>query len=303
MTRFAFGIVFVAVIVACQGSAAPLAPGARLRDCGDCPSMVVIPAGQFLMGSPATESGRFEDEGPQHAVTIARPFAVTRFPITRREYEQFVGETHRQGTDGCSSMSNDGEWVRMEALSWRDPGSAQTADHPVVCVSWDDAVAYSEWLSARSGHRYRLLSEAEFEYVARAGATTAFPWGDSAGTLCAHANSFDVAGRRAHPDWPGADCDDGYATTAPVDAFPPNGFGLYGTTGNVFQWTADCFVEGGYASAPTDGTPRTAEPCVARVIRGGSWLNGWRGLRAAMRDRDRPQDRYTNIGIRLAREL
>jgi formylglycine-generating enzyme required for sulfatase activity len=255
------------------------------------------------MGSPATEAGRFEDEGPQHSVTIAQPFAITRFPITRREYEQFVRDTHRQDTAGCMNMSNAGEWVRVDSLSWRDPGFAQSSEHPVVCVSWDDAVAYAEWLSARSGHKYRLLSEAEFEYVARAGATTAFPWGDSAGVICAHANSFDVAARRAHPDWPGADCDDGYGITAPVDSFPANAFGVYGTSGNVFQWTADCFAEGGYVGAPSDGSARDTAGCVARVIRGGSWLNGWRGLRAAMRDRDRPQDPYTNIGIRLARIL
>src|SRR5262249_39835381 len=176
-------------------------------------------------------------------------------------------------------------------------------DHPVVCVSWDDARAYADWLSTKTGKPYRLLSESEFEYVARAGSTATFPWGASADDLCAHANSFDLTAKRAHPDWPSASCDDHYALTSPVGVFPANAFGLYDATGNVYQWTADCFIEGGYTGAPTDGSARTKDGCVARVIRGGSWLNGWRGLRAAMRDRDRQQDRYTNIGIRIAREL
>jgi formylglycine-generating enzyme required for sulfatase activity len=291
-------------LVGCHRSAAELKPGAQFQDCSnDCPLMIVIPAGRFLMGSPPAEAGRFDDEGPQHDVTIAQPLAVSRAPITRSEYERFVRASHRQDSDGCASMDNDGRWVKTTGLSWRKPGFQQTGDHPVICVSWDDALAYAQWLSARSGHAYRLLSEAEFEYVARAGATTAFPWGASAQDICTHANSFDAAARRDHPDWPGADCDDGHAATSPANAFPANGFGLYGTTGNVFQWTADCFVEGGYSDAAAAESKGQATTCAQRVIRGGSWLNGWRGLRAAMRDRDPPQGRYTNIGIRVARVL
>ena len=265
--------------------------------------MVVVPAGRFLMGSPASEPGRFEEEGPQHTVTLERPFAVSRAPITRQQYERFIRASNSPDTNGCAEMSDDGKWVKTAGLSWQNPGFQQTSDHPVVCVSWDEATAYAQWLSARSGHAYRLLSEAEFEYVARAGATTAFPWGSSERDICAHANSFDATARRAHPDWPGADCDDGYANTAPADAFPSNAFGLYGATGNVFQWTADCWIDGGYADASARASARGTASCAQRIIRGGSWLNGWRGLRAAMRDRDRPQDRYTNIGIRVAREL
>ena len=257
--------------------------------------MIVVPAGRFLMGSPSTEAGRFEEE-PQHEVSIPE-FAVSRAPLTRAEYERFVRATDRPEPDRCASMSDEGKWVRTAGLSWKNPGFEQTADHPVVCVSWDDATDYARWLSDRSGHVYRLVTEAEFEYVARAGSETAFPWGPSASDICAHANSFDATARRGHPDWPAANCDDGYAMTSPVEAFPANAFGLHDATGNVFQWTADCFVEGGYSAAPVSGE------CAQRVIRGGSWLNGWRGLRAAMRDRDPPQGRYTNIGIRVARAL
>ncbi len=255
------------------------------------------------MGSPASEAGRFEDEGPQHAVSLAQSFAVSRTPVTRAQYESFVQTTRRSDASACASMDDDGRWIRTSGLSWRNPGFEQAADHPVVCVSWEDARAYAQWLSATSGKTYRLLSEAEFEYVARAGATTAFAWGASEHDICAHANSFDTAAKLAHPEWPGADCDDGYVNTAPVEAFPANAFGIHGATGNVFQWTEDCFVEGGYTDVPTDGSARTSEGCTVRVIRGGSWLNSWRGLRAAMRDRDRQQDRYTNVGFRVARSL
>jgi formylglycine-generating enzyme required for sulfatase activity len=246
--------------VACTGPETWGAAGSSFHDCAECPEMVVISRGSFVMGSPVSEAGRFDDEGPQHTVTVARPFAASRTPI------------------------------------------GQTAEHPVVCVSWNDARAYAQWLSERTTRTYRLLSEAEYEYIARAGSTTAFAWGASDQDMCAHANGFDASARTAHPDWPAAACDDAHVHTAPVRAFPANAFGIYGGSGNVFQWTEDCFVEGGYAGAPADGSARTVEGCELRVIRGGSWLNSSRGLRAAMRDRDRQGDRYTNVGFRVARE-
>ena len=265
--------------------------------------MVVIPAGSFVMGSPASEPGRFEDaEGPQHTVAIGRSFAISRTPITRAEYEVFARPTRRSLPGACASMSAEGRWVGTPGLSWNNPGFNQTAEHPVVCISWHDARAYGEWLTEMTGRTYRLLSEAEYEYIARAGSTTAFAWGASGAQMCAFANGFDASAARAHPDWGTAACDDGYVYTAPVRAFPANAFGVFGAVGNVFQWTEDCFVEGGYAGAPADGSARTMDGCELRVIRGGSWLNSPRGLRAAMRDRDRPGDRYTNVGLRVARE-
>jgi formylglycine-generating enzyme required for sulfatase activity len=264
--------------------------------------MLLISPGSFVMGSPESEPGRFEDEGPQHPVTVARAFAVSTAPITRAQYEVFVRTTRRSDPGTCASMSAEGNWVRTSGLSWNNPGFEQAAEHPVVCVSWEDAQAYARWLSEKTGRTYRLLTEAEFEYIARAGSTTTFSWGASGEDMCAHANGFDAAARRTYPDWPGAACDDGHVHTAPVHAFPANAFGLFGTVGNVFQWTEDCFLEGGYAGAPADGSARIVAGCEARVIRGGSWLNSSRGLRAAMRDRDRQGDRYTNVGIRVARE-
>ena len=309
MTRSRHSHLILAALVASCASVAACAraetwevAGALFRDCGECPEMLVIAPGSFLMGSPVTETERFDDEGPRHAVTIAYAFAVSSTPITRVQYEMFVRASQHSDPGECASMSAEGRWVSTSGLSWNDPGFDQTGEHPVVCVSWEDARAYAHWLSERTGRGYRLLSEAEYEYIARAGATTAFAWGASDQDMCRHANGFDASGRSAHSDWPAATCDDGYVYTAPVRAFPANAFGVYGAVGNVFQWTEDCFVDGGYAGSPTDGSARTVDDCELRVIRGGSWLNSSRGLRAAMRDRDRPEDRYTNVGFRVARE-
>lgn len=307
LRRHAF-LVLAPLLVSCAGFVACTRSemwgdaGSLFRDCAECPEMLVVPPGSFVMGSPVSEPGRFEEEGPQHTVNFARALTVSRTPITLAEYELFVQATGRSDANECASMSAEGRWVSTAGLNWRNPGFEQTAEHPVVCVSWEDASAYAQWLGAKSGRAYRLLSEAEYEYMARGGSTTTFAWGDSDKEMCTHANGFDASAKRVHPDWPAADCDDGYAFTAPVRAFPANAFGVYSAAGNVFQWTADCFVEGGYAGAPTDGSARTVEGCELRVIRGGSWLNSGRGLRSAMRDLDRQRDRYTNVGFRVARE-
>lgn len=292
--RFAIAAVILLALAACATSDAR-----RGADCSFCPAMVAVPAGEFVMGAPPDEEGRFDEEGPQHAIRIASVH-VSRTPVTRRHYSAFVAATSREDPVACNAMSDAGEWRATPGLTWRSPGFEQNDDHPVVCVSWDDAQAYARWLSAQTGETYRLLTEAEFEYAARAGSSTTFPWGAEAGDVCAHANGFDLAAKRGHPDWPSLACDDGYAYTSPVAHFPANAFGLHDMTGNAFQWVQDCFTES-YVGAPVDGTAQAVASCEARAIRGGSWLNGPRGLRAAMRDRDRQQDRYTNVGFRVAR--
>src|SRR5262245_39594423 len=203
----------LAAVAACAN--APLRSSGALSDCRDCPAMVAVPAGTFVMGAPDDEVGRFPEEGPTHEVRVAE-FAASRTPITRREYAAFVRATGRADPGDCASMNDAGEWRATPGLSWRAPGFDQGEDHPVVCVSWDDAQAYVAWLSGRTGRSYSLLSEAEFEYAARAGANTSFPWGDAAGEACAYANGFDLTAKRAHPDWGSLDCDDGFAFTAPV---------------------------------------------------------------------------------------
>jgi formylglycine-generating enzyme required for sulfatase activity len=170
-------------------SAAVLQPGTVFRDGDDCPEMVVIPAGEFMMGSPDGELGRTAEEGPQHKVTIARPFALGRYTVTVAEFGRFVAATNfqteaeRNPDEGIATLNaKKNEWGWSKGKSWRDPGSAQAGNHPVVGVSWNDAVAYVKWLSEKTGKPYRLPSEAEWEYAARAGTTTRYPWGDVPGT-------------------------------------------------------------------------------------------------------------------------
>ena len=297
------GAVLAALVVAGCVTAPSHTPGTQFRDCRNCPEMAIIPPGTFVMGSPESEAGRFDDEGPAHQVTIARPIAVMRKPVTVAEFRRFADQTAFTASGPCNHWNAEGNWEASPRLDWRDPGFEQTGSDPVVCISWRDAQLYAEWVSAKAGHRYRLLSEAEFEYATRAGSMAAYPWGQSGEIFCRYANGFDRTAGRLHPDWGDQSCDDGYPFTSPVGSFPPNGFGLLDMTGNAFQWVEDCFVDGGYRAAPSDGSAVAPTRCKARVIRGGSWTNGPRGLRSAMRDRDPEDSRYSNITIRLARDL
>lgn len=185
--------------------------GHVVRDCFDaCPEMVLIPPGEFTMGSPETEAGRDPPEGPLHSVKIDRSFWVGKYDVTVGQYAKFVAETHHFNGDTCNEMVE---------LDWRHPGFPQDDTSPVVCVNFVDAQAYVAWLSKRTGHAYRLLSEAEHEYVNRAGASTAFWWGSAVGV-----NNANCAGCGSPWD---------RKRTSPVGAFPPNPFGLYDTTGDV----------------------------------------------------------------------
>src|SRR5687768_11566839 len=161
-------------------------------DCADCPPMIVIPAGAFVMGSPDDEAGRYATEGPRRNLTIAS-FAMSVHEVTRAQYAAFVTDTARPDGIGCKTMGDGSTTAAVPdaAASWRSPGFDQTADHPVVCVSWRDASDYATWLARNTGHDYRLPSEAEWEYAARAGTTTAYAWGDRADRGCGHANSGD----------------------------------------------------------------------------------------------------------------
>ena len=244
-------------------------PGTRFSDCGVCPQMVVVPAGTFTMGSPTSEEGRDDDEGPQHSVTIPAPFAVGVYEVTFAEW------------DACVRAGGCGGYVQ---------NSRGRERLPVRHVSWDDAQAYVLWLSQQTGARYRLLSEAEWEYVARAGSVTARYWGESESGRCRYANGFDVA------------CSDGYESTAPVGSFAPNAFGLYDMLGNAQEWTQDCW-NASYAGAPADGSAWMAGECGRRVLRGGSWGGDPRLLRSASRAGATTDRGDLLDGFRVARTL
>jgi formylglycine-generating enzyme required for sulfatase activity len=233
------------------------------------PEMVSIKPGKFQMGSPATEKGRFDDEGPQHMVAIAQPFELGRYEVTFDEYDRFAEAEGRKKPD-------DSGWGRGK--------------RPVINVSWQDAQDYVTWLSARTGKRYRLPTEAEWEYAARAGTTTAYWWGNDLGQN--HAN-----GGGGGSQWDSKQ-------TAPVGSFKPNPFELYDTAGNVYEWVQDCW-HGSYSGAPADGTAwlGTEEECKFRVVRGGSWYIYPQYLRSAYRIRNGSDVAFNYLGFRIARAL
>lgn len=305
---------FVLVLSLLPGLAAAAearAPGSVFRDCADCPEMVVVPAGRFAMGSPAalteregiTEK-RGKRERPVHEVTIAKPFAIGRFEVTRAEYAAFAAASGRTGGEGCRHWTGTGFAVDA-TKSWRDPGYPQTDRDPATCLSWEDATAYAAWLAAHTGQPYRLPSEAEWEYAARAGSDAARFWGDDAAAACAYGNVYDDAAARTgeFPDMTPHGCDDGHAKSAPVGSFRPNRFGLHDTAGNVWEWTADCWHVT-YGGAPADGGARTAGgDCGQRVLRGGAWISIARYLRSANRSKMAIGARIYRNGLRLARDL
>jgi formylglycine-generating enzyme required for sulfatase activity len=284
-----------------------LEPGAgrreSFRDCDTCPEMVVVPAGTFMMGSPANEPERESDlgrpgarkgtESPQHQVTIAKPFAVSKSPVTRHEFEMFVvGSGHDIG-NSCWTLESDRGAERSQR-SFRNPGIPQGDDHPAVCVSWHDAKAYVESLSRLVGKRYRLLSESEREYVARAGSRTPFWWGSSISTRQANYNGAHAYAGGAKGEY--------RRTTVAVSRFDPNPWGLFNVHGNVWEWTEDCW-NGSYSGAPEDGSAWKSAGCGQRVLRGGSWINHPGFLRAAMRVPYAADVRYNGAGFRVARTL
>ena len=217
----------------------------------------------------------FRRESPQHKVTIAKPFAVGRFPVTRGEFAVFVKETGYFVPD-------------KEGFSFRDPGFAQDDSHPVVWVSWADATAYATWLSSKTGKDYRLLSEAEWEYACRAATSTPFWWGSSISTEQANYDgNYTFGGGRKGEYRQG---------TVPVKSFDPNPWGLYQVHGNVWEWCEDCWNES-YNAARASGAAWTTGNCALRLLRGGSWNYFPRVLRAAYRERGTADDRYFSVGI------
>ncbi|GEM_PF-1486787 len=302
----------------------PPTAGSEIRDCDTCPVMVLLPAGDFTMGVtakeeedervPADQRGRSD---PPHKVTIARPFYMAKYAVTRGEYAAFIREMgERPNQAGCWNYEQDNDktwkWINKPQANWRDPGFGALSNpdrHPVVCVSYDDVRSYVDWLRKKSGRPdYDLPSEAQWEYAARAVRSTPSParyWGT--GQACDHANVSDATlarklGLNASDAGRFFQCDDKYPFTAPVGSFRPNGFGLYDMLGNVRQWTEDCWHADYKASPPVDGSAWTTNgECGRRVVRDGSWRDDPWSVRAGRRGWDNTDIRDTLSGFRVAR--
>ncbi len=272
--------------------------------------MVVVPPGKFLMGLSDEEAdrdrkqqsfvyrillGRKSEVQPQHSVNISSSFGISKFPITKAEFQAFANETGFVPRDPCVIRVGS-KYIASDTANWRQPGFDQSNRDPVVCASWSDANAYIAWLnkksqsSGREGQAalYRLPTEAEWEYAARAGTTTTRYWGDAIGkdlAVCAHCGS----------PWDNQQ-------PAQVGLYGHNQFGLYDMLGNVWQWTQDCWNRG-YAGAPADGSAWLEGDCGQRVMRGGSWLSDPEALSSTNRSKDNAEQGSTSTGFRVARTL
>jgi formylglycine-generating enzyme required for sulfatase activity len=240
----------------------PASVGKSFRDGADGPEMIVLPTGQFLMGSPAGEKYRFDNEGPQHPVRVDHAIAMSKFPVTAGELAAWKGPKPKAGEE----------------------------NYPAVMVTWYDAQTYAAWLSTKTGHRYRLPTEAEYEYAERAGTTSPYYWGSGIGK--ANANCIGCGSLL-----------DGTGSTK-VGNFPPNAFGLFDMAGNVFEWVEDCYFET-FDGAPAEANQaRESEkgPCAMRTLRASSWFNLPSFLRSAYRFRELPEAKNLRRGFRLVRE-
>jgi formylglycine-generating enzyme required for sulfatase activity len=298
--------------------------------------LVLIPAGRFMMGNGHTPDEELEafkpytggsqprpvaDEYPQHTVRITRPFYIGAYNVTVGQFRRFVKETGYKteaetgstrspvrGADGWDPQKKAFIW--KADYSWRKVGFRQTDEHPVVDVSWDDAVAFCRWLSRKEGKVYRLPTEAEWEYACRAGTTTRYYSGDDPESLAKVGNVADAAAKAMFPTWTWTiNGNDGYVFTAPVGSFRPNAFGLYDMHGNASQWCADWYDEKYYGVSPKDDPIGPDSPKGGRnnsdgrrVVRGSDWMTAPSGCRSAARCGLTPVDRFDFVGFRVARD-
>jgi formylglycine-generating enzyme required for sulfatase activity len=283
--------------------------GEAFTECEDCPEMVVVPAGSFVMGSSKSEYGETGNEKPQHPVTVAGNLAVGKFEVTAHQFVTFLNDslqykrfsdtwvtTTSEDTNASVVRIVDGSGVRFSA----QPGQEE---YPITFVSWSGAVEYANWLSRRAKTRYRLLSEAEWEYAARAGSQSTFYFGDDALKLCEHGNVADLTAQKENHWSPVVNCDDGFAKLAPIGKFRPNPFGLHDMIGNAAEWVEDCW-HATYQGGPANGSAWISQSdCNSRVVRGGAYNNLPVGLRSATRYVNPADTRIELIGFRVTRPI
>jgi formylglycine-generating enzyme required for sulfatase activity len=300
------------VLLAGACSTDPTDPGAvSFSDCPDCPEMSKIPAGSFMMGTAVEDraidplSGRPNaNEEPQHEVTLLQSFALGKYEVTVAQFAAFIEASGYEASVGCITFEGPRRLRLDPELDWRNPGFEQVYDNPVVCVSLDHAVAYTEWLSEKTGEHYYIPSEAQWEYAAKAGTLGRYFWGNDESKACDYANIYFQATQRGSDEASfEPPCDDGYPNIAPVGRFKPNAFGLHDTVSNVWEWTTDCGHKN-YAGAPTDGSAWIDEQdCLFRMIRSGGVQNDLARTTHVVRAGRPKTGTAPNLGFRVARTL
>ncbi|WP_369986948.1 dihydropyoverdine dehydrogenase [Pseudomonas xanthosomatis] len=286
MSAPVYRLTLAAVLAACSlpalAAQQPDKPGTVWRDCTSvCPEMVVLPAGTFTMGTPPDEMGRQDDEGPQHPVTFAKPFAISRYQVTAGEWAAYQKE--------AGVVIADGDERPGRRCTNSKPSYKQGPRQPAVCMSYHDAEQYAAWLSKKTGQHYSLVSEAQREYAARAGSTGLFPFEPDANfEISKHANVYGPK--------------DGYSYSSPVGSFPANAFGVYDMHGNVYEWVADCYHDS-YQGAPADGSAWLEPGCKLVSIRGNDWGEAPIFSRSGNRNNAYATTRGDWLGFRVARQL
>ena len=283
----------------------------EFQDCAVCPVMVNLPAGEFMMGTAVEDrltdprtSKPATNDSPAHMVSVPE-FALGKFEVSVAEYAAFVSVTGHETVNECMEFSKPGSFTLSKEFGWNNPGFDQDERAPVGCVSFFDAQAYAAWLSEMTGENYRLPFEAEWEYATRAGSTGPYFWGDDPDQSCVYANvrtvgAFTISQRQVDSDKLGFACDDGYPHSAPVGSYRPNGFGLFDTQGNNWEWVTDCNHKN-YDGAPGDGSAWQEDDCQFGIMRGGSYLNVVERSSATVRAGRPRSGSATNMGFRVAK--
>jgi formylglycine-generating enzyme required for sulfatase activity len=285
----------------------PLASG------GQGPEMVVVPTGRLQVNNPKYPQIRRPDESPVHDVSIPA-FGLGKTNVTRGEFAAFVHATGYKtdaekntavpgatDAEGCFAYKSGKDFGWKAGTSWRVPGFEQDDAHPAVCLSWNDAVAYVEWLKRETGKHYRLPTDAEMEYAIRAGSVTRYAWGSDVDQACQYGNVGDAT-QKAQFDFPSVSCSDGYLFTSPIAHFQANAFGLFDTVGDALTWTQDCF-DGDTGAAMSNDSADTANSRCHRSLRGSSWATGPSKLQSSYRLRVPSAIRYFDTGLRVAQDL
>jgi formylglycine-generating enzyme required for sulfatase activity len=299
-------LIGVLVMAATATVAAEQKLGEAFKDCPTCPEMVVLPQGKTWLGAEPWDQDMKTSWGKLREVTIGYSLAIARHEVTRAQYREFVAATkYKSPTTSCNTWGFNRILGQTEGYTWDHPGQPQREDSPVVCVSWEDATAFTKWLAKKTGKPYRLLSSTEFEYATRAGTRGPWFWGSDNAKACEFANVADDTYRRLYSYGPVFNCNDGWERVAPVGSFKPNPWGLHDMLGNAWEWSEDCF-HADMSNVPTDGRAWMAEDngdCKARTPRGGAWASGTDWLKAISQSRDPIEYHSQLLGFRVALTL